>query len=458
MQNPTESKKPHAVVIGSSIAGMLTARILMQYFERVTIIERDQLPATPQFRAGTPQARHPHILLKQGELIIEKFFPGITAELYENGAVPINFGSDTKWIIGNQQRPTYESKLVSVAGSRIFLEGTIRNRLRAYPDVTFVDDHEVTGLLTDDENRQVRGVQIRQRGEGANTREVLANLVVDASGRQSKAPEWLAALGYQAPAELSVNSFAGYSTRVYERPTGQNWKFLYVQPSAPANSRGLVMIPMEGNRLHVCLVGLNADYPPTDEEGYLEFVRSLGIDEAYELLKELKPLSPIVGYRRAENRLRRYDLMPSRPENFLLIGDSVYALNPVYAQGMSVAAISAETLDNCIQEAGSEFTCLAENFQKQLVGVIMLAWQMAVGEDLRWSNTQVSGEMEEAGPEAALLQNYMDQVIQASLKNPNVAETFYQVMNMVEAPTVFFRPDVVLQVAAEMSGALSQQK
>lgn len=67
----------HAVVIGGSMAGLFNARVLADYFEQVTLIERDRFPEGPEFRKGVPQSRHIHVFMAGGREIAERLFPGI---------------------------------------------------------------------------------------------------------------------------------------------------------------------------------------------------------------------------------------------------------------------------------------------------------------------------------------------------------------------------------------------
>jgi 2-polyprenyl-6-methoxyphenol hydroxylase-like FAD-dependent oxidoreductase len=190
------------------------------------------------------------------------------------------------------------------------------------------------------------------------------------------------------------------------------------------------------------------DYPPTDEEGFMEFIRRLPVQKPYEALQKCTPVTPIVGYRRAENRMRHYHEMSRYLENFLVAGDAAIAFNPVYGQGMSSAAIGALELDASIREyrAEGETGSLAERFQKRLVHAITVPWQMATGEDSRWF--PVEGAMPDQ--EMMLMGRYMEQVFRATCTNPHVLEAFYHVMHLLEAPSLFFRPDIVLQVVNEM--------
>lgn len=452
---PPSPTRGHAIVIGSSIAGLTAARILADHFERVTLIERDRMPDRPEFRKGVPQGRHAHILLLRGQMILEQLFPGLVQELLDEGAVPVNMGRDVEWHAMGRLRPRYDSTLQPNACSRPLLEGSIYQRLATFANVTFIQETDVLGLCVNEAGTHVTGVQFRERkgesnganGQGSQT--LQADLVVDASGRDSRAPQWLESLGYPTPQETTVNAFPGYATRFYECPAEQrDWKLIYVQPHAPDQPRGAIVVPMEGNRWQVTLIGMAGDYPPTDEDGFLLFARSLPTHKIYDAIKGATPLSDIYGYRRAENRLRHYDNLPSYLENFVVFGDAVYALNPVYGQGMSVAALGGMALDQCLREQdATHLTGMAERFQKVLGEVIALPWQMATGEDQRWATSEGSEQLD---PGTLMMQRYLDQVQLVTMQNPAVTEAFYLVQQMIEPPTLFFRPDIVLQVFASM--------
>jgi flavin-dependent dehydrogenase len=442
----SESSKHHAIVIGGSIAGLAAARVLADHFEQVTVIERDHLPDGPEFRNGVPQGRQPHALLLRGKQILEDFFPGLFDELRTEGAIDVNFGTDFAWFAFGHWRPHYNSELVTPALSRPLLEHGVYRRLATWSNVRFEQQAEVSGLVASPEGR-VTGVFMRSRqAPDAPETRLDADLVVDASGRDSHAPKWLQAHGFNAPAESVVNSQPGYATRIFAIPEGwtSDWKVVYVQPTPPHGKRGGILIPLEGNRWHVCLIGMAGDYPPTDEAGYLEFARSLPTPRLAEVIQAAQPLTPILGYRRAENRRRHYERLPRYLEGFLVTGDAACAFNPVYGQGMTVAALAALALDASLRrQREPNWAGLAQRFQKQLAQTVDGPWQMATGEDLRWP---VGDEARRVDLPTRLLQAYVTRVMQAMTNNVKVIDAFYHVQNMVAQPSLLFRPDILWAV------------
>lgn len=436
----------HAIVIGGSIAGLTAARVLTDYCKHVTIIERDVPSTAKDFRKGVPQARHPHVLLKGGELALEGLFPGLTQELYDRDAEPVNMGADFNWFTMGQWRQPFTSSIVTIACSRPLLETSVHDRMAQNPNVTFVQESEVVGLLLDETKTHVTGVRIRARSGSHAISELHATLVVDASGRDSDAPHWLEAWGFPTPKETSVTSKPGYASRIYTIPENRKdtWKAMYIQPSAPDLTRGGVVVPMEGNRWHVTMFGMAGDYPPTTEEGFLEFAQSLPDQRIYEAIKHAEPLTEIWSFRRGENRLRHYDQLSQYVEGFLVFGDAVYALNPVYGQGMTVAALGALEMDKCLRKhSNGDLSGLAKRFQKQLAGVIAGPWQMATGEDRRWN---VDENVTPPDFITRTMQNYIGKVLQTTLTDPKVTEAFFHVQHMIAPPTLFFRLDILWKV------------
>ncbi len=439
----------HAIVIGGSIAGMLTARVLTNHFAAVTVIERDVLPTTPDFRKGAPQARHLHGLLARGQQIVEGYFPGIGAEMTAQGAVPTNMGSEFRLYINSRPVQPFPWDIPLNACSRALLEWAMGQRLRALEAVRFREGYDVKGLCTDADGIRATGVRIQARHNGAAEEVITGDLIVDASGRGSRLPVWLTALGFPAPAETVVDAQAGYATRIYRRTANHNqsWKVVYSIPQAPHQSRGCIIGPMEGERWQITLTGMNGDHPPTDAEGFVAFAHSIPVPELYRVLSQAEPLTDPIGYRHGANRLRHYERLPRHLEGVLAIGDSVYALNPVYGQGMTVAALGAAALDQLLgslrHHPADNATGLARRFQGMLAKVNTGPWQMATGQDLRWPS---AGTDYKPDPISRLVQGYFGWVLAAMVENGEIAAAFARVQHMLSSPASLFHPRIVWQV------------
>lgn len=446
-RNAAGMRGEDAVVIGGSMAGLLTARVLAGHFERVTVVERDHFPDGPTFRKGVPQSRHLHILLARGLEIISRFFPGIDEDLLAKGATSVEWPREVLWLTARGWSDRFATGIRILCGSRELVEWSVRRRLAAVDNVRFLTGRDVTGLLASAGGRQVAGVRLRTRpsaeGETGPVEELRAGLVVDASGRNSRAPEWLAELGYARPVETKVNSFLGYASRYYAIPPGfdADWRILYLMSQPPANARAGALFPMEGNHWIVTLAGAGRDYPPTDEDGFLAFARSLRSPLLYETIRHAEPLTPIHGYQRTENQRRFYETLPRMPERFLVTGDAICAFNPIYGQGMTAAAHGALALDRLLREgAGDDLTGLPLRVLREVTNVNAGAWLVATGEDLRYPTTEGG----ERSFQTRLTHRYLDRVVGAATKDQTVNRAFGNVLQLVAPPTSLFRPRILV--------------
>lgn len=434
----------HAVVLGGSMSGLLAARVLADHFDRVTIVERDRFPESPAPRKGVPQARHVHVLLSRGRQIMERYFPGLMDELTEAGAPFMDAAQDVAWLSAGGWAARFPSEFGMAAASRDLLEWTVRRRLTVLPQVEFIEGADVIGLRA--EGDKVIGVTIRLRA-GDEEKHLHAELVVDATGRGSRAPQWLAALGYAGPQETVVNSHLGYASRMYRAPEGfdGDWAGLYIQGTPPLGTRNGLILAIEGQRWLVTLAGRSGDYPPIDEDGFLDFASSLPSPKLYEAIKDAEPLGSIHGYRGTENRLRHFERMARFPEGFIVLGDAVCAFNPVYGQGMSTAAIAAETLDRLLRRRPNLGRGFAHTFQKQLARAIAAPWLLATTEDFRFPGTEGS----RPGWLTRLQLAYVDRVIRLSTKKPWVRRRFLAVLHLIKSPRTLFSPKIGLALIGE---------
>ncbi|MFG2004462.1 FAD-dependent oxidoreductase [Spirillospora sp. NPDC048911] len=432
--------REHAIVIGGSMAGLLAARVLGDHFDRVTVVERDRFPDAAAFRPGLGQARHLHVLWSRGLEIAEQLFPGLEDELRTAGVPDIRVPADLLWLTPAGWRRRFESTRL-LTFSRDLLDWTIRSRLAKNGDLQVLDGKEAIGLVAD--NGTVTGLRVRERGTTEPGEPLTADLIIDATGRSSKTPEWLEDLGYPAPRRTLIDPQLGYASRNYAIPAGfdPGWKALYLQARAPGTRTG-ALFPQEGGRWIVSLFGCGRDFPPTDEDGFLEFAKSLRSPLLYEAIREAEPLTPIVSYRRTSNVRHHYERMSRWPERFMTMGDSLCAFNPLYGQGMSVAAKSALTLDACLRDAG-DLDGLARRFHRRVVKNAAGPWLVATGEDLRYDTTQGAS----AGLQTRILNRYVDRVQALANVDQRVCDRLISVLSLHAQPQSLFMPDVLWRAA-----------
>lgn len=442
----SNSASQQAIVIGAGMAGLLTARVLADHFEQVTIIERDQLPVGPEHRAGVPQGRHVHGLLLRGLQILEELFPGISDELETAGAQKIDWIKDLEFYTASGTLPRFTSTYHVLTCSRPLLEWTTRRRLADHPHIRILDKREVIALLPNAQRTGVAGVRMRERNPNTHAigkeEELTADLVVDASGRDSSALKWLEALGYEHPEEEIIDGKLGYATRFFRRPQASSeWKVRAILSSYPGVMRGGIVWPIEDNRWIVTVAGAGDDHPPTDEAGFQAFVEGMVTPILAEAIREAEPLTPVYGYQRMDNQWRHFERLKRWPESFIATGDVVCHLNPYYGQGMAVAALAAMELKRLFQ-AGNQVG-LARRYQQALAKVFASPWLLSTSEDMRSPITTGGGH---PGAAAKLMYGYVDGVKRAIAQDPNALCTFVEVSHLLAPSSTMFRPGMIAAV------------
>lgn len=435
----------HALVLGGSLAGLLAARVLADHFERVTIVERDEFSDQLEARRGTPQANHVHALMPRGRLILEELFPGLHQEMMTWGAPLVDMANDVAWLTPQGWGVNFPSDLQVLSFTRPLLDLHVRRRIAANRRIQIMQSSQMVGFIGDDGDG-IAGATVRTTSSDGETLDmrIPADLVVDATGRASRAPEWLARIGYPVPEEITINAHLGYASRFYEIPSNfrADWMGMFVQIAPPKRNRGGILFKVEGNRWLVTMIGGGGDYPPKEEVAFLEFARSLPDQAIYEAIRQAKPLSPIRVHRGTENRLRKYDKLSRQPRNFVAVGDSVCAFNPVYAQGMTIAAIEALTLDACLRKWKPCNKDFGQRFQRQLSKVTAAPWMLATSEDFRYRETEGG----HADLTTRLMHAYMDQVLKLATFDTSVRRVLLQAFGMLVPPTALFRPSIVYRV------------
>lgn len=444
----------HAVVIGGSLSGLTMARVLADHFRQVTLVERDRFPQDgPAFRKGVPQARHAHILLPSGHSAFEQLLPGLQDDLVAAGAVWVRLPEEALWQSAAGWSQRFPTSHLLLASSRELIDWAVWCRVRQIPNVCVLERREVTALIAGASGDRVSGVRLRVRGDGhtdRTTKTLRADLVIDASGRSSRAPAWLAALGYERPPETIIDAKLGYATRQYAPPPGfaADWKLLLLQAAPPKERRSAVLLPLEGGRWIVGCQGVADDHPPTDGSRFLEWARGLRSPLLYEVIRDAEPLSPVYGYGNTSNQRRRYEQLRRSPEGFAVVGDAACAFNPVYGQGMAVAAMTAVALDRVLREHAGH-AGLARRLQRQVAKCNAHAWLVSSGEDLRYPTTTGA----RATLPARLLHRYIDRVIEAAIIDQGVNRAFIDALSLLAPPASLFRPSVALKVLGRPRGS-----
>jgi len=445
----------HAVVIGASMASLLAARVLSDHFEQVTMIERDTLTADAEARKGVPQGRHVHALLVRGAIIMGEYFPDLFRTLARDGAIPVGT-EGVRWNqLGVWMAPV-RSPVTALFQSRPFLEQHVREQLAARDNVRIRDGCEVSQVCA--HNDRITGVVLRHRSGEQHEETLTADLVVDTSGRGSRAPQWLNSLGYGHVQETSVKIEVGYATRIYRCPAHlpANWKTLIIYGSPPGDKRGGYIFPIQGGYWMVTLQGSLRDYPPGDEAGFLAFARSLAQPDLYEAIQDAEPVTPIAVYKYSANRWRHFERMKRLPQGLIMMGDAVCSFNPIYGQGMAVAAVEAQTLDRRLREqkmvdGNNGLAGFTRRFQQAIARDITTPWLLSTGEDLRYPGAEGKRSLR-----TRLLNRYMRRVIELTASDPRMTASLWRVRHLLKPLSTLFRPRIILAVLRQELAAFRQ--
>lgn len=387
----------HAIVIGGSITGLMTARVLADHFARVTILERDHIGEQPAIHKSVPQSNHYHAVLLGGQQVLVNLYPDFIAKLRSCGSVPLRIGEEMVWYLPNGKGYSASATLVEKpqyfgfevhSQSRELLEHYLRQCTLALANVHCESDSIVQGLVY--ENGRVGGVRYVQAGR-ADT--LAAELVVDAGGRGAHTPRWLAELGFPLPGETTIGVDLGYASAKFLVPDAYDEPerlqvFLGTPPQFP---HAAILGEIENRTWHVTLAGRFGQYPPTDAAGFLAFVQGLHTQRLYNLIKDAERVTDIVPYRFPSSLRRHYEHLTAFPEGLLVLGDAICSFNPVYGQGMSVAALQVRALQQLLTARAAEsrgIEGLALAFFPKAAEVILTPWVLAVGQDLAYPQTQ----------------------------------------------------------------------
>jgi 2-polyprenyl-6-methoxyphenol hydroxylase-like FAD-dependent oxidoreductase len=434
----------HAVVLGASMAGMLAARVVADFYETVTVVERDVLPDQPGQRRGVPQARHAHALLARGSQILDELFPGLLDELVATGAPVLDDGDLSKVFLSPGHLFTRSGRvkdprsLATYFPSRPLLDFHVRRRLQALPNVALLDGHDVVDIISTPDRELVTGARLVNR-DGGKERNLFADLVIDALGRAARTPAWLDDLGYGRPIEEHVTVRLVYASQLLRMRPGTLKEMAIIIGATSGRPTGMALFGHERNTWQFTVGGMAGYEPPPDREGMISFAQDFAPEFVSAALRVAEPVDEPARYTVPSNQWRRYDKMSRFPAGLLVIGDAICSFNPIYGQGMTVAALDALVLRDSLRRGQRD---LARRFFRASAKPIGQAWQLAVGADLAVPEVEGTRTLP-----MRIANRYVDRLLTAAESDSHVAERFLRVSWLIDPSTRLFHPSLLFRAA-----------
>jgi 2-polyprenyl-6-methoxyphenol hydroxylase-like FAD-dependent oxidoreductase len=431
-------ERTRAVVLGGSIAGLFAARVLADAYDEVLVVDRDTLLGVAGPRKGRPQGRHINAMHVRGRVVMEELYPGITDQLIADGTPFGDYSGSVRWYFKGRPLKRADIGFIAIPATAPLMEKRIREHTAAHANISFAERSDILGLVSTADRSQITGVRI-QRAEGGEET-VDADLVVDATGRGSRTPLWLEELGYPRVEEERTNIGLGYVTQHYKMTVDPYGGDLAIIPVASLDvPRGAIFTKTDGDKTLLTVYGILGDHPPTDQEGLYEFIRKLPVPDIYEALKNAVPLDEPVAFRFPTTQRRRYERMNRFPTGLVVLGDAVSSFNPVYAQGMTVAALSALTLRKHLHSGAAPDSL--QYFRDLARDVLDAPWEMTQTVDLGFPGVEGERTMK-----VRMGQRYLSMVQTAATRSSTVTEAYMRAAGMVDRPDVLMKPGMVLRV------------
>jgi 2-polyprenyl-6-methoxyphenol hydroxylase-like FAD-dependent oxidoreductase len=433
----------HAVVLGAGMAGLLAARVLSEFYDSVSVVERDRLPDYPCHRRGIPQGRHVHNFHSRGLQVVGELFPGLLEDLGRAGAVVVDDGDLSNFYVRfGRYELKHSGKFADPAAlalhmaSRPFLEFHLRRRVKALPNVTFLDGHDVAELVTTADI--VNGVRIIRRYNGFLTT-LDADLVVDAMGRAARTPAFLQSLGFERPTENRAAARHSYASQQLSMPEGSIAQRLVMFNPGGGKPAGVLLACEHDTWMLAIGQQTDTGEPPTDFAAMLALAEPSLPPALIEGLRRAHPIGEAVTYRHTAAIWRRYDQMSRFPSSLVVIGDALCSLDPTYGQGMTIAALEALTLRDCLRAGDAQ---LAQRFFRASAQYIGETWAANQARSRVTSPTRDQNSMRER------LQGWISTAaLNAAAHDIVLTERFFRVSNFIDLPSRLQDPALIPRIA-----------
>jgi 2-polyprenyl-6-methoxyphenol hydroxylase-like FAD-dependent oxidoreductase len=405
------------------MAGIAAAAALRGVYDEVVVLERDTLSPSPVPRRGVPQSEQLHNLLGCAQVHLECLLPGFCDALLAAGGRAARVAEQTHVYELGTRMPERDVGLRLMCAWRPVIETVARELL--------LTDDGGTGFVTILEGTSAVALQLSSSGavngvtaELAGQVSVLpADLVVDASGASSKAPHWLSVVGADVPGTSVARPGQWYVTTQFEGGDADDGSFWLTFPTPPASRGGLVS-PADRARWCVSLSGRTADPPPSTVEEVRAFASTLEDPAIAMLLEGATAVSEPRLFRKITASWRRYDLLARPLPGFFPIGDAIASLNPLFGQGMSVAAWQASELADVVAEVDDVAEATARYLARASAAVVA-AWSLGELVDAALGGTERRRAV------SALVHD-----------DPEFHAMYVRIWHLLEPAAVLDRPDI----------------
>lgn len=419
-------RQPTVVVIGASMAGLLAAAAAATAGAEVIVVERRNRPDGDA--AIVPHGRFPHNLLAGGVRALETLLPGLIVELEAAGAQLAGPGTGFAWCNGRRLNRPGPPQVPLTRRSTI--EAVVRRRVETDSRISILYGSRAHGLSSD--RSRVAGVKLEERM-------LRADLVVAATGRAGRLDRWITAAGFVAPTtesqRIDVTYVAAFIADTGRGPSHHNW--ILIQNSPPRWPRIGLAIKVDPATWGVVVGGYHRDRPTGDIEGMTRFASSLPHDGVQRLLESADPSEPVHTHHIPSSDRRRITRRSTIP-GLVVMGDALCSFNPVFGQGLSVAALQAVALGRRIAEGRVDDRAATWTIQRDLNRPADEAWLAA---------TLVDGGYPQATGVARrpILRRYHNRLTLASTIDPVVGSQLDRVAALVSPARSLRSPTMIVR-------------
>lgn len=435
-----------AVIVGGSIAGIATAKVLSARFDKVIVLEQDTRHDRREGRPGAAQGHHLHHLLIAGQQEAERIFPGIVDDMVREGAFKVDMAQQYSLRLAGTWKKRCDSDIEIVCAGRPLLEWCFRRRLDDVPNVDFRYETTMQDLVYDAQRNAVIGVAI----DGADGLEVIpAEFVVDASGKNTRLPEFLERIGVGAP-ELEqdiLNCF--YSSMWFHVPPERQWTDKVMEicyAYRPNEQTYAAQYYVDSSRTLLCssLIEYNCYSPPRNHREFLEFAKRMQSPKVHENIAGLEPATGVYNFRSPRMQRYRYEHLARVPAGLVAIGDSYTSTDPVAGLGMTIVLQQVARLRDLLATVDASSAALPRRYYKAASKIADGAWFVIREQTLRFDWVH---DVDKKRPIYFRALNwYMDRVTELVHEDLDAYRTFLSVIHMVKAPTAMLTPAMIAKV------------